>query len=794
METWFREVGRPALFDALAGACDRIDNELDAGIKSYIEENARLSAELENLRSRVSDIDRLKEENRSLQRELQDLKSVSHAEVSTVDQFKHRDVPNDFRSPLAPRSVNQVSNSKRSTESGKSNLDGLKFSELREEHSKLGRNYAKLHEKYSELEGAHGKLNGRLRDMTKAYNGWMEHANKLNELCQKRSRTIKKLEAKLEAAAAAASGPLDASFSSDAPVRPRSRQQTVASDAPNDLGLARNNLMTREDPLIWPPTDNGDTSRESLRSTVSASPIPTGIVDKSRTIEGGDITPGLGSPIKSGYREPYSLPPLPQNQDTNLKEVAIKTEPSSDTPVVVSERCLRKRKHGEEQAEDLRTSTRVKTEDDSDPLITNERRQFVLHESIDFDAEGGRVETPRKRNRTNLAAEDVSGLTSIRVLWSPAEGSDLDGREGQVQVAPRRADSPTRSPSFENTGVEDDTTAKSSELQEIRLQGSRSSMLTPLNRNTSVRQRQESNPSAGRKEQSSALNVLAGLGEGGDRNGTSKTRTTKKQKAGRLQDLLNTPSPGHEAITPLPSIKAGYVRTSKLNEFQVPERRELPFGKSGLKKVDKSPHTPEAPSNKRASTNISARRVSNERATGSSTGSARPLRERPKSELGVNDFKINPKANEGYTYAFTDVVRNKDERSGLSGCVQEGCCGQTFRLQARAQRSQTGPADFQVLLEKYLGDDAWKLATMTKPEKEELWIEAKMRELANEHGKHRHRFHRAASPVGYWRTDFPNTQEELRDKEEAEKMTRQIVDERYREAMRPGGKWLFRDE
>ena len=115
-------------------------------------------------------------------------------------------------------------------------------------------------------------------------------------------------------------------------------------------------------------------------------------------------------------------------------------------------------------------------------------------------------------------------------------------------------------------------------------------------------------------------------------------------------------------------------------------------------------------------------------------------------------------------------------------------------LQASAKRDQTSPIEFQALLENYLGDDAWKLSSMTKQENEDLWLKAKTQDLANEHGKHRHRFHRAASPVGYWRTDFPSTQEDQREREEAAKVMRRMIEDRYREAMRPGGRWLFRDE
>ncbi|KAI1207264.1 SAE2-domain-containing protein [Annulohypoxylon truncatum] len=779
MENWFKEVGRPALFDALAGACDRIDNALDEELKSRIAENTRLSTELEHLKSRVSDVDQLREENRSLQREIQNLKDGSR----------------NSRLPLAPKSVNQVSNPKRSIELGKNKLDELKFSELKEEHLKLGGNYGKLREKYSELEDAHTKLNRRLRDMTKAYNRWMDHASQLNELCQKRSRTIKKLEARLDAATAEASISFNASFSSDGSVPPEHRQPTTTSklaepNALNGRDLVRSNSISVESPLLWPSTNENGSGHESLRSTISTPPELTKFKNGLRFDHGRDVTLHSDGHISTQDGEEASLPPLPHDQGAALEEVLIKHEPSSDTPVVVSERCLRKRKHDYDWTGDVRAVVRVKAEEDgSDPRITNEHRQFVPHESIDFDAEGGRVDTPRKRSRINPELEDVSGLNNP---WSDAENDGLDGYRDEI----------TRL----NENPKNTATKISTAHHPLSLQNKPSSALKPLDSSIVPRQRPKAYNFTKRNELPSLRrNGILSLAEDGDEDETPKTNTKKISKTGRLRHLFNNPTPTHETITPTKSVLSDRVNTSAILESQAPQRRELPFGKSGLtpfeRKVEKtiSPLiTPETTNSRRASTNATMKQSTNRRterrSTSGAAGNATPLRERPKSQLGINDFKINPNANEGYDFAFTDVVRNKNERASLAGCVQEGCCGQTFRLQARVQRGQTSPSDFQALLEKYLGDDAWKLSTMAKPEKEELWLDAKTQELANEHGKHRHRFHRAASPVGYWRTDFPSTQEELRDKEEAAKMARQTVEERYREAMRPGGRWLFRDE
>lgn len=50
------------------------------------------------------------------------------------------------------------------------------------------------------------------------------------------------------------------------------------------------------------------------------------------------------------------------------------------------------------------------------------------------------------------------------------------------------------------------------------------------------------------------------------------------------------------------------------------------------------------------------------------------------------------------------------------------------------------------------------------------------------------------SPPGFWRTDFPSTQEDEADRTAGRRMEAEMIQERYREAMRPGGRWRFRDE
>lgn len=100
----------------------------------------------------------------------------------------------------------------------------------------------------------------------------------------------------------------------------------------------------------------------------------------------------------------------------------------------------------------------------------------------------------------------------------------------------------------------------------------------------------------------------------------------------------------------------------------------------------------------------------------------------------------------------------------------------------------------QRLLEEYVGEDYHLLEGLSARDRDHLLIEARARAIANRYGKHRHNHQRARSPPGFWRTDMPSTQELETDREAAQRQDREKVEERYREAMRPGGLWTWADE
>ena len=102
----------------------------------------------------------------------------------------------------------------------------------------------------------------------------------------------------------------------------------------------------------------------------------------------------------------------------------------------------------------------------------------------------------------------------------------------------------------------------------------------------------------------------------------------------------------------------------------------------------------------------------------------------------------------------------------------------------------------EALLEEYLGDayDTMRLTQMSAEERKELVLQAQTRKLANKYGKHRQAYERHHTPPGFWRVDFPSTQEQQEDKEKALLMERNMVKDRRAEALRGGGRWVFRDE
>lgn len=170
-----------------------------------------------------------------------------------------------------------------------------------------------------------------------------------------------------------------------------------------------------------------------------------------------------------------------------------------------------------------------------------------------------------------------------------------------------------------------------------------------------------------------------------------------------------------------------------------------------------------------------------------------PLRCRRPETLRLEDFRLNPKY-AGSDFAFADSIRGRDARKCLPGCTKPECCGQFLEMARMGVLPATDKSDNEVL-EDFLGPNFRDITAAYAPAKrKEMLLQARAQEAANGFGKHRQAFERAKSPPGYWRTDMPSTQEEQEYRKKAWEMERQKVEDRWREAMRPNGQWLFRDE
>ena len=176
-----------------------------------------------------------------------------------------------------------------------------------------------------------------------------------------------------------------------------------------------------------------------------------------------------------------------------------------------------------------------------------------------------------------------------------------------------------------------------------------------------------------------------------------------------------------------------------------------------------------------------------------------PLRARPIHRLGLQDFKFNPAHSD---HAYHESVRKHDEKKALPGCTDRHCSRckglrkhviDSGYKTARKPGESEDEADWR-LMQDYLGDNRRQLRGMSATERSDLLLEAKIKEFANRYGCHRQAFPRTREPPGLWQVDFPTTQEEAENRLAADVMEREKVQERYWEATRPKGKWMFADE
>ncbi|KAL1971714.1 hypothetical protein VTN31DRAFT_2335 [Thermomyces dupontii] len=323
---------------------------------------------------------------------------------------------------------------------------------------------------------------------------------------------------------------------------------------------------------------------------------------------------------------------------------------------------------------------------------------------------------------------------------------------------------------LEDTGSESSENQVPEKIHGLRSKDANTATASPSSRTESSKRRKTERKSA------VAIRIVTEDGENFSDRKRRKAppgtpRSSRNPEAHRrLDELLEAPSPQHQVLQRPTSV--------------TPTAKRRP-------EEQRAPSAPAASSNGEQEHDKDKGRASTEEPRYDLTKV--PYRQRPIDLLDLSCFKINPERNQGLDYAFTDVVRTRDQRRCVPGCMRSDCCGDKLRAMVRAGGVHFSEDDDKIL-EDYLGDQAHTLNTMSDKQRGELLIEAKARLLADRVGRRRHACNRPHSPPGFWRTDMPTTQEVEEDHRQADQLERDKVLERYMEAMRPGGLWKFADE
>lgn len=176
-----------------------------------------------------------------------------------------------------------------------------------------------------------------------------------------------------------------------------------------------------------------------------------------------------------------------------------------------------------------------------------------------------------------------------------------------------------------------------------------------------------------------------------------------------------------------------------------------------------------------------------------------PLRARPLHRLRLEDFKLNPTHSE---YAYHESIRKHDEKRAVGGCTDRHChrCKdqrsfvENSGYQTLRKQGESADEADQRILEDSVGDDKRRLRKMSVEERMEMLWQAKTKEFADLHGKHRQAYTRARSPPGFWNVGMPSTQEEEENREASRLIEKEKLEGRYVEALRGGGRYVFADE
>lgn len=626
-----------------------------------------------------------------------------------------------------------------------------------EQYEKLVKKYNELHKRHRELKERHARCEPYIKKATQKYEAAKESARQWQAYIDKH------------------------------------RSRSTRNDLPSTAG-GEAEARRRWSPLVGLQRPEENVRPISEIRDIDAKTSTTFDVENETTANSSDSLPARATAKISENDKKHSVSDRISSSQTTECECTLsppaRRQPSSDDePEVVSTWPVKRRRSGSAHA--MPPPPRIKQEPTSPSQAiealsedynspAQKRHKLIRTETSNLDMPVRPMDTPRKRRHLHATSTETARPPNLAAESSTL--SESDDREPILEHANIKTEPDNESGQLDSTAT---SVARDIALTPTGSTGMDSAILRQISPNVVSAPRSSH---FGSKEKRRAIDEhdaakIAALSEAGEgySNQDGVHRGEDKSKAHRnrrLDKLLDKPSPSRQ---PLPRRRSPNLAPPQHRQKpSLASSRNLPKP-AGLK----NEQTP-SPATFRRPHGL-------ERSPPPPKPEDEPLRSRPATSLRLEDFKINPEYM-GADYAFTETIRGREQRRCLQGCTRPECCGNQFRKAVKIGGLQGDKSDAQAL-EEYLGPEfAEAMAACGPRAREDLLLQARAQAFANQHGKHRHAFERRSTPPGFWRTDMPTTQEEEEDRAKARGMLRKKIEERRREAMVEGGRWLFRDE
>lgn len=676
--------------------------------------------------------------------------------------------------------------------------------DLAEKYEELSKKYQDLSQKVKYLERKNNAVMQKNRDMKESVRAWQQYADRM------------KPHQRPKAAATADETPsrlLAVPHSDEAPPHMPSSPRSVNA-APTPLQRANRG---RSSPVSAGPrvgeAEEISHEGEDLSPSASVTPKgPSGASSHEHQDAASDL-PSLNTRLDKARRYHVETNAVPTSSQTTVDEVAdqvarrtqvVNDEDEEDFPQVVSERSL-KRKRGQHSRVDVYTGRssdgtpakphRVKDEPLSSPPLA--AHILTRTDTIDLDEA-----VPR-------GAEVIGALQRKPSFHSNATGTIRHQRSGSApftQTAGVETE-PTGSDQLPNIQAQLQTAADEmralSEPTGLSLQDQH--VLQPIDPNIVAQTPERSSKKRLKQATNKHLEhgILAESGEAPPPVDEDELRLPPSAARARLQRIRAAKEPKtptgrlqRTSTSGSPLVKQEPMQSPPKSAYRT---AQTPSGSSGSRSTAMTVQSSQQeiiPDGRPVwSMRAPNKRPTPRRSNPSPSIAQSRLRDKPLQELKTSDFKPNPVYNNGYTYAFSEAVRKRGDRLCLPGCTNEQCCGSHFRRLAEALAPLSSEEE-EALLEEYLGDAYSTVMStqMSSDERAELILQARTKKIAKESGKHRETYERRRTPPGFWRVDFPSTQSQEIDRGRAKELEVKAVQERWLEAHKKGGRWMFRDE